>query len=182
MNEVGPIRDPEKIRDISEYLKKTNMRNYIMFCMGIYTGLRISDILKFRVRDLKNKDIVYIKEKKTSKPKQLQINTILKKELKAYLEEKDGNEYLIKSAHGVNQHLKRNEAYKIIKSVCEMFGIEKTGTHTMRKTFGYHYYKKTGDIVTLQKWYNHSHPSVTLRYIGIEQDEINKTVKNFRYW
>ena len=182
MNYVEPIKDTEKLRDICEHLKKTNMRNYIMFSMGIYTGLRVSDILKLRVRDVHNRDIVYIKEKKTGKRKETQINTLLKKELKTYCDGKDGSEYLIKSQRGHNDHIKRNEAYKIVKDVCGMFGIEKTGTHTMRKTFGYHYYKKTGDIVTLQKLFNHSHISVTLRYIGIDQEETNKTLKNFRYY
>ena len=52
----------------------------------------------------------------------------------------------------------------------------------MRKTFGYHYYKQTKDIATLQKIYNHSSPSITLRYIGIVQDEIDKAFDNFRYF
>lgn len=46
------------------------------------------------------------------------------------------------------------------------------GTHTMRKTFGYHYYKRIKDIATLQQIFNHSVPSITKRYIGITQDEL----------
>lgn len=49
MNFVQPIRDPEKIQQIKEYLKEKNERNYILFVMGINTGLRISDILKLKL-------------------------------------------------------------------------------------------------------------------------------------
>ena len=43
----------------------------------------------------------------------------------------------------------------------------------MRKTFGYHHYQKFKDIAMLQKIFNHSTPQVTLRYIGIDQDQID---------
>lgn len=67
MNTVEPIRDLDVVMDIAEYLKGKSDRNYVMFMFGIYTGLRISDILKFRVRDVRDKDAVYIREKKTGK-------------------------------------------------------------------------------------------------------------------
>ena len=71
-------------------------------------------------------------------------------------------------------------AYKILKAAGDRFGLESIGTHTLRKTFGYHFYKQTGDIVTLQQIFNHTHPSVTLKYIGINQESINKAMKKFK--
>lgn len=56
---------------------------------------------------------------------------------------------------------------------------EKIGTHTLRKTFGYHHYEKFKDVVMLQKIFNHSSTEITLRYIGIEQDEIDESYVNF---
>lgn len=52
-------------------------------------------------------------------------------------------------------------------------GLREIGTHSMRKTFGYHYYKKTKDVALLMDLFNHSSQSVTLRYIGINQDTLN---------
>lgn len=69
LNTVEPIRDLDVVMDIAEYLKGKSDRDYVMFMFGIYTGLRISDILKFRVRDVRDKDAVYIREKKTGKEK-----------------------------------------------------------------------------------------------------------------
>ena len=52
MNTVEPIRDIEVVLDIADYLKERNRRDYVMFMFGIYSGLRICDILQFRVRDV----------------------------------------------------------------------------------------------------------------------------------
>lgn len=79
-----------------------------------------------------------------------------------------------------NNRLNRIAAYTIIKDACASAGIEAhIGTHTMRKTFGYHHYKKFRDLALLQKIFNHSNPQVTLRYIGIEQDQIEDSYTNF---
>ena len=49
----------------------------------------------------------------------------------------------------------------------------------MRKTFGYWHYRQYKDIAILQEIFNHSSPSVTLTYIGINQDNIDNSYMNF---
>lgn len=180
MNYVEPIRDASKVEDIAITLKKKSERNYIMFMLGIYSGLRISDILKLKVKDVKNREYINIREKKTNKQRVFPINTYLKKELKKYCDRRELNEYLIKSRTGCNSPLSREMAYLIIRKAGEENGIANLGTHSMRKTFGYHFYKAYKDIVTLQRIFNHADPSVTLHYIGIEQGYINSKIKGFR--
>ena len=134
MNTVEPIRDKETVIDIAEYLKKESGRNYVMFLFGIYSGLRISDILKFRVRDVKNKNDIVLREKKTGKEKRFPINRDLKKALDQYIIGKDDYEYLFKNPHE-NKPITRQQAYNILSDAGKKFGIEKIGTHTLRKTF-----------------------------------------------
>ncbi|WP_066679345.1 tyrosine-type recombinase/integrase [Clostridium septicum] len=179
MNFVEPIRESQKVRDIQEYLRRTNERNYILFITGVYTGLRISDILRLKVKDVKDKKFIYLREKKTGKQNIIELNRLLQKEYKWFVEDKMDDEYLIKSREGVNKALTRERAYEIIKNVGKDFKVENLGTHTLRKTFGYHYYKKNKDVATLMKMFNHSDPSITLRYIGIIQDEMNKARRDF---
>jgi len=70
--------------------------------------------------------------------------------------------------------LLRQQAYRVLNDVAKCVGIkEKIGTHTLRKTFGYHAYNNGYDIAIIQKLFNHSSPSTTLRYIGITQDEMD---------
>lgn len=180
MNYVEPIRDSETVKNICVYLKEANIRNYIMFYIGIYSGLRISDVLRLRVGDVKNKDSINIREKKTRKQKIYTINPLLKKEIKSYCEGKSLSEFLIKSREGDNRPLSRVRAYQIIKDVGDVFGIPNLGTHTMRKTFGYHHYTQYKDVVMLQKIFNHASPAITLKYIGYEQEKINTSIKNFK--
>ncbi|MBR9930126.1 tyrosine-type recombinase/integrase [Enterococcus sp. 079] len=59
-------------------------------------------------------------------------------------------------------------------------GRDDIGTHTLRKTFGYHYYKKTRDIATLMFIFNHSSQAITKRYIGITEDEIGASLRGFK--
>ncbi|MDU2692785.1 MAG: site-specific integrase [Clostridium sp.] len=182
MNYVEPIRDINLLENICDYLESTNTRNYLLFMMGIYTGLRVSDILRLKVKDVKDKDYLTIREQKTNKQKIIKLNPILKRALKKYLVSRESKEFLIKSRQGYNNPIDRTRAYQILKDIGEAFGIENLGTHSMRKTFGYHYYRKSKDVVTLQKIFNHSSPSVTLHYIGIIQDDLNKAYSNLKYY
>ena len=72
------------------------------------------------------------------------------------------------------------QCYRILNDVCKKVEIDyNVGTHTLRNTFGYHHYQKFKDVAILQKIFNHSSPEVTLRYIGIDQDMIDESFKNF---
>jgi len=181
MKVVQPIREKTKIDEIKKILKEKNERNYIMFVIGIYTGLRISDILQLKVKDLKNQDYIILKEKKTKKSSRIFINPILKRDLKKYLENRIEDEYIIKSRKGINKPLQRDMAYKLLAKAAEELGMDEIGCHTMRKTFGYHYYSKKKDIGFLMQLFNHSKESITLRYIGVNQDMRDKAMKDFRY-
>lgn len=183
MNVVQPIRDKGVVLDIGEYLKEKSMRNYVMYMIGIYSGLRIGDILNLRVRDVRGVDSITVTEQKTGKEKPFPVGKELKKVLTEYVRDKKDYEYLIKSnMPGVyNSPITRQQAYKILRDAGEKFGVENLGTHSMRKTFGYHFYKQTGNLAMLMKIFNHSSESVTLAYIGVEQDDMMTAMKKFSY-
>ncbi|CDN39318.1 site-specific integrase [Bacillus thuringiensis] len=179
MNFVQPIRDPEQIQQIKEYLKEKNARNYILFVMGINTGLRISDILKLKVGDVQGSHIS-MREMKTGKQKRIQITSSLKRELKWFNEGREVEEYLLKSRKGKNRPIGRSMAYKILKSTAAEFGLDEIGTHTLRKTYGYHMYMQTKNMALLMEIFNHSSEKVTLRYIGVNQDAMDKAMSRFK--
>lgn len=180
MNYVEPIRDMELIRRILKYLKEKNERDYMMVLIGFNTGLRISDILKLSYEDIGD-EYIYIKEQKTKKMKEIPLNSVLKSELKRYSNGKDPLEYLIESRQGFKP-ITRQRAYQILQDIAKKFRIRNLGTHSLRKTFGYHFYQKTKDVVTLQEIFNHVDPSVTLRYIGINRKIVNDAYKQFQIY
>ena len=178
MSTVEPIRKKTDIQKIERILAKQSQRNLLLFVTGTNCGLRISDILALNVRDVRDKSYIQIIEKKTGKFEKFQINAKLKPMFQMYTKDMKADSPLFLTVFG--NRLDRVQAYRIIHSACKQAGLEdRTGTHTLRKTFGYHYYKKFKDVVMLQKIFNHTNPHVTLRYIGIEQDKIDESYKNF---
>lgn len=179
MNTVEPIRDLNKVWDIADYLQSKSERDYMLFMFGIYVGLRISDILKLQIRDVKDKDYVTMREIKTGKERRIPINEELRPILNRYIRGKELYEYLFPNRDG--KPITRQAAYQILADAGKRFGLESLGTHTLRKTFGYHLYQQTHDVVTIQQILNHSSPQVTLRYIGITQDMKDSTIRKLSF-
>lgn len=178
MEFVQPIRDKKQIDEMKKVLRKQSLRDWFLFVLGINTGLRVSDELTLKVKNVRNQTHITIKESKTDKDKRFRINGALRECIDEYIEGMDDEAWLFPSRKG-DKPISRVQAYRILNTAAEKVGVEEIGTHTMRKTFGYHHYKQNKDVAMLQKLFNHSAPSVTLRYIGIEQDEMDASIEDF---
>ena len=178
MKFVQPIRNKQKIEEIKSILRNNGTRDLLLFAMGINTGLRISDLLKLKVIDVKGKSHVEIKEQKTGKIKRFPLLGNLQSMIDEYIKGKSDNDFLFKSRNGGNKPITRVMAYLIINNAAQKANItDNIGTHTLRKTFGYHHYQTFHDVAILQYLLNHSSPSITLRYIGITQDNVENTLQ-----
>lgn len=178
MTIVEPIRNLEHLRKLEEYFATKSKRDLLLLTIGTNCGLRISDIVALNVGDVKNKSHIRIIEKKTGKYKSFPINSKLRPMFEEFTKGKNIDEALFTTKF--QNRMDRFTAYRIIKKSCKLVGLpEKVGTHTMRKSFGYHHYKKFKDVALLQKIFNHSSPQITLKYIGIEQDQIDESYSNF---
>ncbi|WP_040048107.1 site-specific integrase [Bacillus thermotolerans] len=183
MNTVQPIRDREKIEAMKRILRGSSLRDELLFTLGINTGLRISDILALRVKDvLKDKRVVErleLREKKTGKGRMIVFSPKTCRLIKRYLEEEranaNNNEPLFLSQKG--GPISRQHAYYILNQAARYAGItERIGTHSLRKTFGYFAYKQGTDLAMIQKLLNHSSQAETLRYIGITQEQMDQAM------
>ena len=173
-----PIKSKKDIKSVEQYLKEHSERDYVIWVLGLNSGLRVSDIVGLNVSDVVDKTHITIIEKKTQKRKSFYINDKLKKVLKEYTKGRNLNEPLFLGKQG--RRLNQRQVYRFLVDVCNKAGIKsKVSTHTMRRTFGYHHYQKYKDAIVLQKIFNHSSQRITLMYIGVDQDEIDWTYKNF---
>ncbi|MEK4068011.1 tyrosine-type recombinase/integrase [Peribacillus frigoritolerans] len=154
-------------------------RDYILFLLGINTGLRVTDLLSLKIKDIEGKMEVIIKEGKTKKPRMIQLNTICN-ELGAYIATIDG-EWLFPSRKG-DKPISKIQAYRQLNKAADMVDIEGVGTHTMRKTFGYWHYKRSKNLAELQMILNHSHPVITLKYIGVADEGTEGSLYDFTLW
>lgn len=177
MEYVNPIRDIESINAIKNILRKQSQRDLLLFVFGINTGIRVSDLLSLKVIDIWDgeqvKEFLYLIDEKSSHTRAHYINNAIQIELEKYLSSREFNEndYLFKSKKN-NQPITRQQAYRIIHKAAEEVGIkEKIGMHTLRKTFGYHAYRKGIAISIIMDIYHHQSPSETLRYIGINKHD-----------
>lgn len=177
--DVQPMRNLQDIEDMKKSLRRwCGERDYFMFVFGINTGLRISDIICLKVKDIRNKDHLLLVEQKSSKKRRVYLKPI-HTDIIGYTEGLNDDDWLFPSRKG-NGHITPTQAYRSLVKAGEMIDRSDIGTHTMRKTFGYHYYKKTKDVAALQEMFNHSAPSITKRYIGITQDELDDTLIGFK--
>lgn len=179
IKDVQPIRSLEKLEDMKWSLRKwCGERDYILFILGINTGLRVSDLLNLKISDVKGKNRITVKEGKTKKQRTIHLDNI-QEGLNAYIGTLQGTEWLFPSRKG-DKPISRIQAYRQLNKASEMVDIpDGIGTHTMRKTFGYWHYKQFKDIAELQMILNHSHPQITLDYIGITDEQIENNMKNF---
>lgn len=175
MKFVQPIRNK---KDIEAMKRELSPRDSFLFTLGVNSGLRVSDMLQLRVKDVRNRTHIIVKEQKTSKTKRFPINKTLQKAVKEYTQGMDDNDLLFPSRKGLKP-ISRVQAYRQLNKAAQTLGLEEIGTHSMRKTFGFHFYQKTKDVAMLQQIFNHSSPSITLRYIGVSQDMIDEQIMDF---
>lgn len=166
MNWVAPIKDEETLKQFKEKLREMDDKYYIMFEIGVGTGLQLQEILKFKNKDVRGKDYIeaYIGTKSVKRT--FEIPEDLKSVIDAYTEGKDPEAFLILGHASSPAALSREQAYRALKSAGKSIGLTSIGAQTMRKTFAWRYYKSTGDIYYLQNLLNHASPSITYRYIG----------------
>lgn len=192
MRVVQPIRDLDvldKCFEIARKHDKTKRNDEVcwelILLVGFNTSLRVSDFRRFKVGDLRGKDYAQIDAKKTGKEARILINPQARREINKLLSGRRSDEFIFQSRiHDRDTHkrkpITRQRCYQIINEIAKEAGIEeRIGCHTLRKTFGYHYYKMTGDVVSLQRILCHSYQRETLVYIGVIQENIDESLRKF---
>lgn len=176
---VEPFKDAKHIKNIKRLLKDST-RNYLLFTLGINSGLRAGDLLRMRVKDvagLKLGDSITVRENKTGKTNVIVINKEILTALTGHLSTgQDGEEFLFKSRKGKNYPLTTFRVTRLVKSWADAVGAKGNyGAHSLRKTWTYQQRKVFGTSWELLSLHlNHSNPSITRRYLGIAPEEVTE--------
>jgi site-specific recombinase XerD len=76
-------------------------------------------------------------------------------------------------ANSFKDAIKRGQAWKFIKTICTEVGLSGNyGTHSLRKTWGYHARMQGVDLALIMHKLNHESIAYTKRYLGITDDEL----------
>lgn len=167
MNWVAPIRDEDQLKKFLESLRAIDEKYYVMFRIGVGTGLQLQEILQLKVRDVRGKDAIEVRIGTKEIRRTFYFPEDLRQTIVQFTEGRNEEEYLIygHSTKRMNP-LSREQAYRAMKAAGEKCGLPEVGAQTMRKTFAWRYYSNTGDIYYLQNLFNHASASITYRYIG----------------
>jgi len=186
MNFVEPIRDRKKIAQIKNLLRgQKRFRDLLLFVVGINAALRVSDLLQLRINHFLDeqgriKRRFWIKERKRGKRQEVVINTSIREALDEYLvaypdigDDKDNFVFFNSKAKDYSQPIKRGQAWKSITSICLDVSLSGNfGTHSLRKTWGYHARMQGVDLALIMHKLNHESIAYTKRYLGITDDEL----------
>lgn len=190
MGKTQPIKDSKDIQRMKLYfLNKDQIRNYAMITLAMNTSLRISDLLHLKWSDVYDfrkgtyYKHIYLTEHKTGKKTMIALNKegrgaldMLRQQKPDYFGE---SFYIFKSRNGMNQPIGRICAFRIIKRAAYELGLEGIiSCHSLRKTFGYHAWKKGVPPALIMSIYNHSSIEITKRYLSIDQDDKDQVFLN----
>lgn len=191
MNFVEPIRDRKRIAQIKNLLRgEGRYRDLLLFVVGINSALRISDLLQLRIGHFvdEHNNICRrfaIKEQKRGKRQEVVINDSIKETLDEYLSaypsitsDPDNYVFFNSKMNDLKEPIKRGQAWQFITSVCQDVGLRGNyGTHSLRKTWGYHARMNGVDLALIMSKLNHASLAYTKRYLGITDDELEAVVK-----
>lgn len=196
MMTVQPIRSLNTIKAIKGYIKEragaNQSRNSLLWTFGTNTGLRISDILKLKLKDVVDskgevRESLELVEQKTKRPRIIEIRPPVKSEIEHFLKDIDAfdpNEYIFKDRRkgkkDINKPITRVRCWQMINDWARKAGVTfRVGTHTLRKVFGTHAFKAGIPLIYISEELGHRNVEVTKRYLGITQDDVKKAFKNF---
>jgi integrase len=154
---------PLEIHKVKQAISSTTGDAQLLIALCFYTGRRIGDVVSLRSSDIKDNRISFI-EGKTGKPASIAINPELMKLLVKRLD----REYIFPSRVKGN-HITKQWANRLIK---KSLG-DAVSSHALRKTVATFLYDQTKDVLLVMNFLNHSSPSTTLAYIGVDTTKID---------
>lgn len=179
MSTTYPIKNEAQLKKFEEYYLKEKpvYRNYALIILGLNTAFRIGDLLALQWEDVFDeernccRDHICITEQKTGKLRSVAVNDSVRGVLEILWinhRQTESCPYLFPNGRKKLMPLSRSQAFRIIKEAALYAGLnEHVSCHSLRKTFGYHAWKRGVQPALLMELYNHSSYRVTKQYLGI---------------
>ena len=181
---VEPIRKQKDIKLIKKVLRDSP-RNFCLFVLGINTNLRASDLLSIKVhqvRHLQPGEEITLKEKKTHKPRRINLNRVCIEAIQNLFrsQEYTDDDFLFLSNRKNKKALTVSSLSTLVKKWCKDINLKGNyASHSLRKTWGYHQRVTFGvGIPELMVCFNHSSQKQTLDYLCIQPEEIKSVYQN----
>ena len=180
MPSVDAVKTLDDVRDVARLLKKHRGEIYSdLWVFGVNVGLRISDLLPLTIEQGRSGTLEIV-EGKTGKRRIVTLNDTAKAIVNKRIVASPSHIYLfqVESNRAKGKPLSRSAVSKAFAEVGEILGIN-LGTHSMRKTLGWVMHSQGASIERICKVLNHSHPAITMRYIGLTEADTQAAYREF---
>jgi integrase len=174
---------------ISKLERDGDFKFSLLISIGVFTGLRISDLLQLRFNQFEGTDILTITEIKTKKQRRIKINQDLKEivaRLKFKMNIVDTNQSIFINKYGTKPIDKSYVNVKL-KEIFKKYDILLEGnasSHLFRKTLGNRVLRLNNysaeSVILLMELFSHSSPAMTKKYLGIREKEIHDVYDSVR--
>lgn len=170
------------IKSLKLMLRDSKPRDYALLVCGVGFALRGGDLLGLRigqVRYLKPGDTLELREQKTKKLRRVVVNKTAYQAIQSLIASMKGciddTSFLFKSRKraGGGKLCVPYLCY-LVKSWARALNLKGNyGSHSLRRSFGaVHRLEYGTSIEVLMKCYGHSSPAMTMRYIGLTEQEV----------
>lgn len=183
MNEVQAVKTPAKIDRVEHLLAERGQVYADVWRVGLNLALRISDLLALKYTDVEGDHLTLV-ERKTGKRRTIKINAAARAVIDRRRAENPHHVWVFQSDSNRSRRLNKPVSREVVARVFKQVGEGKSvgvrlGTHSMRKTRGWIMHTSGVPLEKIAKTLNHSSPAVTMRYIGLEQADIDAGYDEF---
>lgn len=186
---VEAVKTENQRIQVEAHLLESGQVYFDCWKLGINTALRIGDLLQLTMDTVRNlspvEPAIELNERKTGKYRKIAINGAALAVMQRRLADNPKHKYLFQTeAPNVSkrsvQPISRRSVLRVFDHVGRKVSPQvKMGTHSMRKTRGFAMHEAGKSIESIAKVLNHSSPAVTMRYIGIDQRDIDRSYHEF---
>jgi len=144
------------------------------------TGLRISELVRIKIKNLDIKKNVIKILGKGNKERIVILGSNASNAIKNYLRvaKNSNNIYLYSSSYKVDSHLSESYVYKMVKRyLLKVTNNEKMSPHSLRHSFATHLLNNGADLMSVKELLGHEDLSSTQIYTHISIDKIKKIYK-----
>ncbi len=182
--EIPRPKRPEKLpkvlaaTEVVKMIKEAgNLKHRTLLMLGYAAGLRVSEIINLKVKDINSKRmVIHVEQAKGKKDRQVMLSEKLLEQLRKYFLEYKPKVYLFEGQEG--EQYSARSAQQVFSQAKEKAGVKlKGGIHTLRHSFATHLLEQGTDIKYIQELLGHNDIKTTLRYTHVSTKDI-KNIKS----
>jgi site-specific recombinase XerD len=156
-------------REIQRLLESTpTLRDKLLLGMMYATGLRVSEVVRLRYRDLDfDRDLIRVWQGKGRKDRQVVLPKTFVPLLQQHAARFRGEDFVFPGER-VSRHISPRTVQRVMKRSLQIARIEKPATpHTLRHSFAVHSFENGCDIRNIQKLLGHANLETTTIYVRV---------------